>query len=166
MERYVYAYNLERDEGEVFFIFRAFPEIISAVSEEEFDSWNAEDRHAHAEDAVMTALQAIMTSRGILPPSDNPDVLSAEGFVHLEPQPAMKLQLFTVYSANCQSISEFARRIGKQDTTARRLLNLRHRSTTDEIVEALAKFNIRLRHGWGTEQLPDDVKERGKPIPA
>ena len=160
MERYIYAYDLERKDGEVFFVFRAFPEIISAVNEEEFNAWNRDEERAHAEDAVVTALQAVIGSRSKLPASDDPDVVSARGFVHLLPQQAMKLQLFTVYTANCRSISDMARRIGKQDTAARRLLNLRHRSTTDEIVEALARFGIQLRHGWGTEQLSSSARVR------
>lgn len=164
MERYIYAYDIERDEGEVFFIFRAFPEIISAVSEDDFDGWAGEECMAHAEDAVVTALQSIIATRGGFPASDDPDIVSAAGFVHLAPQQAMKLQLATVYAKNCRSVSDFARRIQKQDTAARRLLNLRHRSTTDEVVEALAKFGIRLRHGWGTEQLPSDIKERQRAV--
>lgn len=164
MEQYIYAYDLERRDGEVFFVFRAFPEIISAVDEREFNAWTHEEERAHVEDAIVTALQAMIGSRSRIPGGDDPNVVSARGFVHLSPQQAMKLQLFTVYAANCQSISEFARRIGKQDTAARRLLNLRHRSTTAEIVEALARFGIQLRHVWGTEQVASGARIRQNSI--
>ena len=152
MERYVYAYNLQKVGEEVFFEFRAFPEVISALPHETFDLMSGAERQAFAEDAVLTALQSIISARDNLPAADNPDTLRASGFVNLSPLHAMKLQLFKVYTANCISVTDFARRIEKQDTAARRLLKLRHNSSVEEIEEALSKFGIRLVHKWATAQ--------------
>lgn len=153
MDRFVYAFDLEESDGEIFFAFHAFPEIISSLSVEAFNTLPVKEREAFAEDAVLTALQAIIAVREALPAYDNPDLVSASGFVDLSPLQAMKLELYRVYLENCSTIAEFARRIEKQDTTARRLLKLTHRSTVEEIEEALAKFGIKLIHRWATTQM-------------
>jgi hypothetical protein len=154
MEQYTYAYDLKELDEEVFFVFRSFPEIVSALSKQVFDLMGGSERQAFAEDAVLTALQSIISVRDELPTSDNPDTLRASGFVYLSPLQAMKLQLFRVYADNCTSVADFARRIEKQDTAARRLLKLRHHSSVEEIEEALSKFGIKLVHKWATTQEP------------
>ena len=164
MERYVYAYKLRNVGKEVFFEFRAFPEIISALSKEVFDLMSAAERQAFAEDAVLTALQSIISTCDNLPATDDPDTLRASGFVSLSPLHAMKLQLFKVYAANCTSITDFARRIERQDTAARRLLKLRHNSSVEEIEEALAKFGIRLVHKWATTQAFVQPQSSGREV--
>ena len=163
MKRYVYAYDFEERSGEIFINFRRFPEIISALSKEKFDLMSDIDRQLFAEDAVLTALQAIISTRDAVPATDNPDTVSASGFVCLSPLHAMKLQLFKIFVENCDSVSEFARQIEKQDTAARRLLKLRHRSAVDEIEEALAKFGITLVHAWATAQVSPSMQSFKRP---
>jgi antitoxin HicB len=141
------------DGGETFFNFPSFPEIVSAIPNTKFGRMTALEVQAHAEDAVLTAFQACIASREELPKSDDPRLVSADGFVRLRPLEAMKLELYRVYRANCASISDFARRTGKQDTAARRLLNLRHPSKVSEIDEALAALGKRLLHSWSTESV-------------
>ncbi len=158
MISYAYAYDLLEDGDEVFFVFGALPEIISAVSSEVFANMSLSDRANHAADAVVAALQASIASRMPLPVGDDATTRSASGFVRLSPLQSMKLQLYGVYLANCRTIFEFAVRLKKHDTTVRRLLNLRHRSAPAEIEEALRHFGIALQHAWGTVQ--DPVMER------
>lgn len=151
---YSYAYDLVEEDDEVFFVFGAFPEIISSVTSEVFNRMTSSDRADHAADAVVAALQAMIASRTQVPIGDDATTRSASGFVRLSPLQSMKLQLYGVYLANCRTISEFAFRLGKHDTTVRRLLNLRHRSAPAEIEEALRHFGIALEHAWGTVQDP------------
>ena len=165
MERYVYAYKLDKAGEEVFFEFPAFPEIISALSNQVFDLMSGAERQAFAEDAVLTALQSIISTCDNVPTPDDPDTLRASGFVSLSPLHAMKLQLFKVYAANCASVADFARRIGKQDTAARRLLKLRHNSSVEEIEEALSMFGIKLVHKWATTQASSQPQSSGREIP-
>lgn len=136
MTRYVYAYRTQECDGEVFFEFPSLPEIISAVPCDTFEAWDAEAISSHAENAVLTALQSAIAVRDAIPPPLSR--VPADGFVSLSPSHAMKLELYAAYAENCASIADFARAIGRHDTAARRLLNLRHRSTTQEMVEALA----------------------------
>ncbi len=153
MIQYTYAFDLERRDSEVFFVFPRFPEIISAVRGEFFESWDAEKVQSHAEDAVLTALQSIVLARDSIPDADDVARLKAQSFVRLSPLHAMKLELASVVARNCSSIADFARQIDKQDTAARRLLNLRHRSSIDEIEEALRIFGKQLVHTWETRQI-------------
>lgn len=153
MRHYVYAFHLEKCDGETFFDFPSFPEIISAIPDAKFARMTPHEVQAHAEDAVLAALQACIASRDDLPASDDSRLVSADGFVRLKPLEAMKLELYRVYRTNCASVSDFARRIGKQDTAARRLLNLRHPSKVSEIDEALAALGKRLLHDWSTESV-------------
>lgn len=153
MLHYAYSFNIEEVDSEVFFRFPKFPEIISAVDRSEFVRWRAEEKMTHGEDAVITALQSIISLRMDVPDPDDMRIISSDEFVRLDPLHAMKIELYRVYLKNCTSVSDFARRVGKQDTTARRLLNLRHRSSIDEVIDALAGFGIRLSHCWSTEQI-------------
>jgi antitoxin HicB len=160
MRQYVYAFHLEEDGGETFFSFPSIPEIVSAIPNAQFERLSPREVQAHAEDAVLTALQGCIASRDDLPEADDPRFVSADGFVHLRPLEAMKLELFKVYRANCRSISDFSRRVGKQDTAVRRLLNLRHPSKTTEVDEALASFNKRLVHSWDVQSNDDALGRR------
>ncbi|MEO8373995.1 MAG: hypothetical protein ABI471_02130 [Sphingomonas bacterium] len=160
MLQYVYAFHLEEDDGETFFSFPSIPEIVSSIPNERFECMSVGEIYEHARDAVIVALQACIACRDALPASDDPRVVSADGFVRLLPLEAMKLVLYTVYFANCSSISDFARQIRKQDTAARRLLNLRHQSKTSEIEEALVVFNKRFVHSWGTEPASETLTQR------
>lgn len=147
MARYAYSYHVTVEDGEAVFGFPKFPEIISSVPADQL-AGDAAATEAHAYDAVVTALQAIIASGDEIPEPDNV-LMAASGFIFLSPLLAMKLQLYRVYLAQgFASVADFARRIGKQDTTTRRLLNLRHRSVPDEIEEVLAGLDIVIEHEW------------------
>ncbi len=148
MNQYVYAFNRERRDEELFFVFPRFPEIVSAVPLEVFKTWDAEMIQSHAEDAVLTALQSVVLARDDIPEPDDYRYFKADGFVHLSTTQSMKLELARVFASSCKSVAEFARRINKHDTAARRLLNLRHPSANGEIDEAFAAFGKRLYSQW------------------
>jgi|GEM_PF-3587938 len=152
MIRYVYAFRCVREEGEVFFRFRRFPEIVSAVRATIFAKMTEEAVEAYAHDAVIAALQGIIATREDIPESDDSRRLAADGFVQLSVREAMKLELYRLYRENCKTVAEFARRLSKPETAARRLLNLRHHSRSAEIEEAVEAFGKRLVHDWGLEQ--------------
>lgn len=148
MNSYVYAFCLKREHDEVFFRFPQLPEIISAVPKQKFEAMSQEDIQAYASDAIITALQVRIASRGEIPRSDEPSLVKADGFVTLSVQQAMKLELFKLYRVNSLSIADFSRQIGKKETSARRLLDLHHQSWATEIETAIAAFGKRLVHNW------------------
>jgi hypothetical protein len=145
---YTFSYRLIREESEVFFRFPRFPEIISAIGEEEFDRMSPTERAVHARDAVLTTLVGAVQCREVIPPGEDPALVAADGFVHLDVREAMKLELYKVYLANCRNVAEFAQMLDKPETAARRLLDLHHPSKSGEIEKALAVFGKRLVHDW------------------
>lgn len=152
MFRYVYGFRCAREAGEVFFRFRRFPEIVSSVGAGKFGVMTDTAIADYAHDAVITALQSIIALRDEIPASDDPGRLAADGFVSLSVRESMKLELYRLYRENCKSVADFARRLGKPETAARRLLDLRHHSRSAEIESAVEAFGKRLVHDWGLEQ--------------
>lgn len=153
MSRYAYAFRLEFKGDDVFFRFPALPEIISAVPTETFQKMGPDEIAAYTHDAVITALQACIATRDDVPPGDDPR-LRADGFVTLSVREGMKLELFKVFKVNCRTVAEFAREIGKPETAARRLLELRHQSRSHEIEKAMEAFGQRLTPTWHVETVP------------
>lgn len=154
MCRYVYGFNLWPEDEEIFFRFLGFPEIISAVDLDTFQTMSQDEIENHAHDAIIMALQAVIALREDVPAADDPAVVHADGFVHLSVSESMKLELFRIYKTNCKSVAEFARFLGKPETAARRLLDLRHRSRPREIEKAVDVFGKRLVHDWSLEARP------------
>ena len=154
MYRHVYAFRLDRQGDEVFFRFPKLPSVISAVPKMALQKMSEDEIGDYAHDAVIGALQAHIAMREDVPSADNPKLVAADGFVQLSPREAMKLELFKLYKANCQSVTDFARHIGKKETAARRLLNLRHHSWESEIETAIRSFGKRLVHDWDLEAVP------------
>ena len=151
MCRYLYAFRLDKQDGEVFFIFPKFPEIITAISEEEYDKMDAPDIIKYAHDAVVTALQTKLITRDEIPEGDDTRT-RADGYVNLTVPQAMKLELFKLYLVNnCPSVADFARQIGKKETAARRLFDLRHQSWPSEIEAAFEVFGKSLVHSWNAD---------------
>ena len=159
MDRFVYAYSFEREDGEVLFRFPKIDRIISGVSEAELAEMSPEKIDEHAHDAVIEALQTYTAGRESLPEMDDPRFKDADGFVRLTPQEAMKLELYKVYKENCQTVGEFANKISRSATVARRLLDLRYRSAPKEIANAIEVFGKQLVHSWS-------VEEASKPVDA
>ncbi|MEL6530575.1 MAG: hypothetical protein AAFQ27_11480 [Pseudomonadota bacterium] len=166
MHSYAFAYSLKLEDGEVFFRFPAIPEIISSVSDDRFKEMSSGEIQAFADDAVLTWLQLCISARDDLPEPEDLTLVQLHGIVRLTPIVAMKLELYRVFRANCRSMAEFSRKIGKRDTNARRLLDLTHSSQTKEVNNALAVFGKRLVHGWGIENLNDPSQYKGAVLKA
>jgi hypothetical protein len=165
MNRYVYAFHVERKDDEVFFRFPKLPEIISAMSINEFEAMNPHAIEKYALDAVLTALQMHIYNRSAIPRSDNPSLAKADGFVILSVQQAMKLELFKLYRENSRSISELSRQLEKRETSVRRLLDLRHQSWATEIEGAIEAFGKRLVHNWDIEAATPASRARASSSP-
>lgn len=142
-----FAYRLAEEDGEVFFEFNKLPEIFTALPREDFEKLSADERQDYAHDAVITALAARVTVRNEIPEGDDETVL-CDGSVELDVVEAMKLALYEVYLPNFRNGAEFAQRIGKSETAARRLLDFRHQSRPAEIEAAMARLGKRLHHEW------------------
>ena len=152
--RYVYAYFVEADGRNVHIYFPKFPEIISEVAlrTKHFDkSAISDDVQKHACEALIAGLQGRIATRLDIPEPDDLTIKAADGFVILTVQQSMKLELFKLYRENCRSVVELARRINKQETAARRLLNLRHPSHPLEVEAAFEVLGKQIVHFWGTE---------------
>jgi antitoxin HicB len=145
---YTFAWSPVAEDGEVFFAFRSFPEIIAAIPGEQYSAMSDAEISDYTHSALITALKARISTREPLPHTDNESTAAAAGFVRLSVTEAMKLELYKVYLDNCESVADMARKMDKSPTLVRRLLDLTHPSKVEEIDAALAFFNKRLRHSW------------------
>ncbi len=148
---YSYAYHLVSDGGEIFFKFPSFENIITSIDKKSFTAMSANEIDAFASDAVITALQGLMSFGDDIPDGEDMRRVKSDGFVSLKVIAAMKLQLYDVYRANFSKVSELANFLGKPPTAASRLLNLRHNSNAAEIETAIGAFGKRLVHDWTLE---------------
>ena len=145
---YVFAYHFEREEGEVALRFPKFPDLISSLPDDAFDRLDARAVAERAYDAATAALQAEVTLHEDISEGDDVDLVAADGFVYLGVRESMKLELAKVVRANCKTAADFARKAGKSDTWARRMLDLGYPSKASEIEKAIAIFGKRLTHDW------------------
>lgn len=148
---YVFAYYLKREDGEVALRFPKFPDLISSLPEDAFDRLDARAVAERAYDAAIAALQAAVTLREDIPEGDDVGLVAADGFVYLGVRESMKLELSKVVHANCKTTADFARKAGKSDTWARRMLDLGYPSKASEVEKAIAIFGKRLTHNWRVE---------------
>jgi hypothetical protein len=151
MTRYVYGYRISDVDGEVFFSFRKFPEIITSMPAQDFEVMDNEEVSGYLLNALTVALQSDIVLRKEIPEGDDPALAKADGFISLPVHQSMKLELYKVYINNCRSVADFARQLNKTETLARRLLDLRHRSFSTEIESAMRFFGKELVHDWRIE---------------
>jgi hypothetical protein len=151
MHEFAYAYMLIEEGDEIFLEFPKFgSDLICSIDAAQFKKLNEDEVREYARDAVVIALQTIIASHDEIPEADS-SLVVADDFVHLCVRHAMKIKLYELYRANFSSISQFAKKIEKPKTSAHRLLDLRHRSRTDEIEQAFEALGKRLVHGWKLE---------------
>lgn len=154
MTQYVYAFHIVPEGDEVGFRFPKIERIVSYLPTADVQSMSSEELGAFVSGAVREALQLSISLLEEIPVPDDPSVVKADGFVYLSPQEAMKLELYRLYKENCSSVADFARQVARQETAARRLLDLRHRSWPQEVEAAIGRFGKRLAHSWATEDGP------------
>ena len=68
-------------------------------------------------------------------------IKDASFYVHAGPLAAMKLALYESLREDGLTRRELAKRLGKSDTMANRLLDLTHKSTVSQIEEAVAALD-------------------------
>jgi hypothetical protein len=154
LTRYVYAFFVESDGSSAQIHFPKLPEIFASVPPHKNyrdKESSSSDIQECAGDALLTGLQARIVAKLDIPAPDNQDLKAADGFIMLTVQQSMKLELFKLYKENCRSVLELARKINKQETAARRLLNLRHPSQPLEVEAAVEVFGKRIVHCWNIE---------------
>ncbi len=151
MCRYVYAFHREVRGEKVFFKFPKLPAIVWYASIDQVAAMTEDQLRFQMAILVVAALQELIAARDDIPAGDNEKLVKADGFVSLSVQQAMKLELFKVYKENCKSVAAFARLINKEETSARRLLNLRHPSVVTEIETSMEALGKRIVHSWNVE---------------
>jgi hypothetical protein len=143
-----FAFRLNKDDaGEISFEFDRLQEIFSTMSVESFEKMSPSERIAFAHDAVVTALAGRVAAHQKLPQGDD-DRVVCDGYVELEVEEAMKMVLHEVCRTQFNTIAALAKRLGKSETAARRLLDFRHKSRPAEINSALNLLGKNLHHVW------------------
>jgi hypothetical protein len=161
MTQYLYSFRCEAIRGETFFRFAKFPEIISSLPTAEFKVLGQEEQLAYASDAVITALQTRIAGRKEIPSGDRGMVIKDKLFVALSVRQAMKIELYRAYlSTDVASISELARKLKKAETLVRRLFDLKHPSSAQEIEDVIGALGKRLLHSWSLEDRSGKVAPR------
>ncbi|HVY13270.1 MAG TPA: hypothetical protein VHB73_06885 [Alphaproteobacteria bacterium] len=160
--RYIYACDFEEKGDDIFLRFRKFPDAVFSIRREKFEAMDAPARNSSAYEAVITALQAHVDLRENVPPGDDPEARRADIFVYLPVVPCMKLELARLYMANCESVAVFARQVRMHEQAAHRLLDLRHRSRTHLIQEAIGTFGGTLTFRMAVKPLDSAY---GRPYP-
>lgn len=99
-----------------------------------------EDALAHAQDLLITVVESYMTKRRPLPvPSDGGDARLA-----LPPSAALKVAVYNAMVAGGVKKVDLAARMGQSKQQVDRLLQLKHRSRSDQIDEAFAAMGLTL----------------------
>ena len=134
MRTFVYSARFESGEG----IVVSFPDVPEAITQGNDEA----GAHAQAEEALGLALLTY-PARGLpLPRARKRGAGLAP--VAVEPEVAAKLAVMDAVRAAGITKSEFARRIGKDEKEARRILDPKHPTKLTTLAEALRKMGQRL----------------------
>ncbi len=148
---YSYAVHLERDEGEIGLIFPDFPEIVSWHRESEVEE---QDLRRLAKDALLVALHARVLDNDEIPASTK--VTGADFFVSVPALAVLKLALYEELRAEGLTKRDLARRMGKTDTIAVRLLDLTHNSAVPQLEGAMSALGREFVISAKTKPLADN----------
>jgi antitoxin HicB len=133
-----FVYSARFEPGEKRGIVVSFPDVPEAITQGDDEA----DAHAQAEEALGLALLTY-PARGLpLPRSKT----RGTGLVSVavEPEVAAKLAVMDAVRAAGLSKSEFARRIGRDEKEARRILDPKHPTKLATLAAALRKLGQRL----------------------
>lgn len=133
--RYAYPYDMAAQPEGGFTV--TFPDVPEAITEGD----SAEDAHAQAEDALISAL-SFYTDEG--QPLPRPSPARGRPVVLVPPLVAAKLALHDAMLAASLSNVELARRLGVDEKAVRRLRDPLHRSHIGQIETALRSLGKRL----------------------
>lgn len=126
---YVYAANFEQDDGGYLVTFPDVPEAIT-----QGDDYH--DARASAVDALSTALRGYLDDGKDIPAPE----ATGEGLVMIAVDPETALKIAVIVEVKQQGISksELARRLGKHENEARRILDPNHATKLSAMSDALA----------------------------
>lgn len=128
--QYIYNANLEPDPDGGFLV--TFPDVPSAISHGE----DRTDAIASGREALGLALRGLINDEQALP---QPSARGAHmAGIAVDPGTALKLAVIEAFLASGISKSELARRLGKNETEARRILDPDHPTKLSQIEAALA----------------------------
>ncbi len=124
--QYAYAAKLEPEDGGFLVTFADVPEAIT-----QGDDW--QDAIASAQEALSLALRGIVGSGRELPEPKASDGV----FISVDPEVAIKLAVVDAFRKSGISKSELARRLGKSEGEARRILDPDHGTKLGQLNEAM-----------------------------
>jgi antitoxin HicB len=137
---YAYPYTLEPDDNTMLL---QFPDIAIAHTVGKTGA----QAIAHAEDALVSAISAIMDGKGDVP---RPSPARGRPTVTLSPLDAAKVELYRAMRAGGVTKAELARRLDCHPPQVDRLLDLLHPSKLDRLERAFAALGktieIRIRN--------------------
>ncbi|KGF70773.1 transcriptional regulator [Hoeflea sp. BAL378] len=128
--QYIYRAILETDPDGGFLV--TFPDVPGAITH----GASRADALASAREALGLALRGIIAQDGALPQSRATEAGLVE--IAVDPTTALKLAVIEAFAASGLSKSELARRLGRQETEARRILDPDHPTKLALIEAALA----------------------------
>jgi antitoxin HicB len=132
-----FVYSARFEPGEKRGIVVSFPDVPEAITQGDDEA----DAHAQAEEALGLALLTY-PARGL--PLPRARARAGLVLVAVEPEIVAKLAVMDAVRAAGISKSEFARRIGKDEKEARRILDPKHPTKLATLAEALRKLGQRL----------------------
>ncbi|HEX4111759.1 MAG TPA: type II toxin-antitoxin system HicB family antitoxin [Stellaceae bacterium] len=137
---YSYPYTIERDDGTMLL---QFPDVAIAHTV----GRTAAAAISHAEDALVSAIAAIMDGKGNVP---RPSPARGRPTITLSPLDAAKVELYRTMRTARVTKAELARRLDCHSPQVDRLLDLLHPSKLDQLERAFAALGktleIRIRN--------------------
>lgn len=132
--RYIFPAQLEDDPDGGFLV--TFPDVPEAITH----GLDRPTALAYASEALGLALRGYLVRGDALPTPQAADGVPVE----VDPQDALKLAVVEAFNASGLSKSELARRLGRSEGEARRILDPDHASKLDMLQAALAVFGKRI----------------------
>lgn len=135
MQTWVYGAAIERDGEDFVVVVRDLPEVVTS-------GYSVEEALGLATDAVKVIVEGRMDDNEDLPRSS--PVEPGEHPVDLPAHLAAKASVYSVWRASGLSKSELARRLGRNETEVRRILDPHHGTKLDQLEEAAKVLGTRL----------------------
>lgn len=135
MQTWVYGVAIGRDGEDFVVAVRDLPEVVSS-------GFSLAEALELAADAIAVVVEGRMTDNDDLPQAST--VRSGEHAVPLPAQLAAKASVYSAWKAANLSKSELARRLGRNETEVRRILDPHHGTKLEQLDEAARALGTRL----------------------
>lgn len=135
MQTWVYGVSIERERDDFVVTVRDLPEVVTSGA-------NLDEALTLAADAIQAIVEGRMDdNEGLAPPSA---VQPGEHALALPAHLAAKASVYSAWKAARLSKTELARRIGRNETEVRRILDPHHGTKLDQLEEAARALGGRL----------------------